>query len=138
VLWGCRLQSDTIAPVSVRNPLPGEQLSPELLSGLAFAPHLDLDWVWLLELDEEPVACCITSPMHGALLLIRVASLPRAPRLWFLMLMRTVFEEAKSRGLKGWLTMMEASRKPEIRLARIARRHGTVRPFEGFMGWGKF
>lgn len=118
---------------------PDELLPAELLSGFIFASAFDPDWVWVIEVEGEGiVACCIASPLHGAVALWRVASLPTAPTMWFRTLLRTLFEDCRARGFTKYFTMLEADHDNEVKLARIAERQGaTVRGWTGYMVSGE-
>lgn len=102
-----------------------DSLPPELLAEFALIEGtLDPEWIWVLETSEGVVAACIGCPMHGILMLLRIAATENAPPLWPRTLLPALLDDAKARGLRGVFTFLDLTRKEERRLARILARSG--------------
>ena len=139
--------------IQVRNLRKGETLPPDLQAhGMAY---LIPEWAWVVEPapptdpiailtapEPIPFALIVGGQVHSWLLLSRVVAsspLPETiPLTWFLEALPQVFDEARSRGCVGFLTLLADNRPEEVRLARIvAGMPGCkILPFQGSMGFG--
>jgi hypothetical protein len=108
--------------IEVRHAYVGE-VPQELLVGFeGFA--IDPEWQWVLVSEGKIVAQLLAANMHGVLLILRVSSLPTAPRGWALTLFRRVLRDCSALGLIGFTTFLADNRPAERRLMRIVSRMG--------------
>lgn len=120
----------------VRHPYVGE-VPPALMAGFE-AWKIDTDWQWVLVYDGKVVAQLLTSNMHGMLYMIRISSLPEAPKGWALRLFRAVIREVRDRGLIGYMVLLCDDTKAQLRLMRIVQRHGGyLEPICGVLAAGR-
>lgn len=96
----------------------------ELLWGLE-AFTIDPHWQWVLVDGDQVKAQMLCVNAHGILMMLRLTALPDAPAAWAVRLFREVLREARSRGCIGFMTFLADSNPQELKLMRIAQRHGS-------------
>lgn len=90
-------------------------------------PMLDHDWCWIVEDDLlRPQAGLLACPAHGAILLLRLAAVPDAPKAAIRHLFRKALNDAKSRGNIGWITLTDPTADSGIQLDSLIRHVGGV------------
>ena len=119
----------------VRHPYVGE-VPAELMAGFEALP-IDSEWQWVLLVDGRIVAQLLAARMHGLLLIMRLTSLPDAPKGWAVRMFRSVMAEARSQGIIGYVTFLSDSQPQERKLMRIVQHSGGMLiPATGAWGFG--
>lgn len=98
---------------------------------LGFKP--DPHWTWVAIKDGEQVGALAGGGLQGMFFLMRLqVAKDKAPHITTLTLLRKAFKCAKQRGLAGVVTMLSVDQVNEVKLGRVAARHGSVFvPFRG-------
>lgn len=128
----------TYLATKVRTLNDGEDYPDSLAMGF-FGPSLQRDWCWLAENDHEALGGLMCSPMHGALLMLRVSVRNGAPRTTLRALLRTAVKVSKKRGLNGYVSLLDPTTEVGRSLFGIVRNVGGVQwPGPLIMVWGRF
>lgn len=102
----------------------GESLPSSIVTGFEIS-GIYPDWCWVIEHDGKIVACCLAMAGHGICFLLRIVATPDAPNYWFVVLLRKVLLDCKTRGCLGFTVYFESPKEEnatltiEQRLARI-------------------
>lgn len=108
----------------VRHLRSGETLPDGLETG--FNGALDPEWTWLAEDSRGIEAVLLAGSFHGLVILGRLVSLRGAPRSAVRALLRTAFREMSEMGYEKFISWVNAEKKSEARVARLAKRGGGV------------
>jgi hypothetical protein len=96
----------------------------ELESGFDLLGQLDPDWVWVLAQDEKIKGVLIASPAHGVAMIWRITVAKDASQMALFKLLRAFLRDARSRGLRGYLTIVSPSSESQKRLTGIFEKAG--------------
>jgi len=122
--------------LEVRHP-EADEVPAALMQGFE-AWKIDRDWQWILVSDGKVMAQLLTSNMHGMLYMMRLTALPEAPYGWALRLLRQAIRDARSRGLLGYIVLLQDSTPEQLCLMRIVQRHqGYLEPITGVLACGR-
>lgn len=100
---------------------------------------LDRSWVWVAHREgHKPEAVLVGAPAHGLVILLRIWKQPGAPSTLVRRLLQQTAQDCIQRGLKGWMCMLDGSRKEELKLAKLSLRFGAQhQPHVGLLAFGK-
>lgn len=96
----------------------------ELEAGFDVLGQLDPDWVWVLEEGTRITGVLVASPAHGTAMLWRISISKQASRVSLVRLLRAFLRDSRSRGIRGYLTVVSLDNKSQSQLARIIERSG--------------
>ena len=109
----------------------------DLNTGMEAYPHVDPDWVWLFQRRDKVVASLFAAPVHGAVFLLRLNAKPGNGSA-IKELLQVAFTSMKKRGYSVFFVFFDATRKEELKLARIAERYGCqLLPYSGYLAIGR-
>ena len=109
--------------VQIRHLYDGE--TPTLLGEFA-GFDLQPAWCWVAEDDQrEVIGVLMGGRLHGMFVLLRLAIAENAPKATALALLRYGFKQARLRGLKGCITLLEPGRPTEYKLGKLLQRMGA-------------
>ena len=109
----------------------------ELDSGMEHYPNIDPDWVWLFQRRGEIVASLFAAPVHGVVFLLRLNAKPNNA-IAIKTLMEAAFKTMRERGFTMFFTFFDATRKEELKLARVAQRYGCqLLAYSGMIAVGR-
>lgn len=109
----------------VRNLRLNENWPEELFMGFE-GPQLQREWCWVVEHNGTVCGGIIGIPAHGMLMLLRVSMRPQAPLVALRALLQKVFYDARLRGLQGYITLLDPTKREGGALL------GLVRSVNGF------
>jgi hypothetical protein len=102
----------------------GETIPATLEAGFELLGHLDRDWIWVLESDRQIKGVLLACPCHGAAFVWRIAIAPELDNVAVLRLLRRFLSDLKQRGVKGYLTIVDAQVATQKRLAGVIEKAG--------------
>jgi hypothetical protein len=103
---------------------PMDVIPAELEAGFDLLGQLDPDWVWVLAQDEKIKGVLIASPAHGVAMIWRITVAKDASQMALFKLLRAFLRDARSRGLRGYLTIVSPSSESQKRLTGIFEKAG--------------
>jgi hypothetical protein len=103
---------------------PGETIPENLEAGFELLVQLDCDWIWVLESDRKIKGVLLACPCHGAAFVWRIAVEPDVDNVGVVRLLRRFLSDLKQRGVKGYLTIVDAQVATQKRLAGVIRKAG--------------
>lgn len=109
-------------PVRIRYLAKNETLPLEFEAGFDQLGQLDPSWVWIAERRGQMTGCIVASPCHGVALIWRLVSLPNSNCL--LPMLRQFMRDCKTRGIKGYMTLIDEKVSEQKQLQRIIERSG--------------
>lgn len=122
--------------IEVRHPYVGE-VPAELIQGFE-AYKIDPEWQWVVVYEGHVVAQLLATNAHGLLHILRITSLPVAPRGWAVALFRRVLDDCLKLKMIGYLTFLGDATRAERRLMRIvSRQGGYLVPVSGVWAAGR-
>lgn len=125
-----------IGQLEIRPRNEGEEVPAELMVGLEPFQIVEL-WQWVVLDDNKIVAQVLTAPAHGVLILLRMMSLPEAPKGWLVLALRRILTNAKALGLIGYMVLLQDSKPQEVKMMRIVQKSGgMLLPFSGVIAVG--
>ena len=82
---------------------------------------LDPEWVWVLEQDEGICGFILASPCHG-IAIIMVVKMKQGFGRFLPRLMRGFMKGCQDRGIKGYMSYVNANNDAQLQLLRIAKK----------------
>ena len=83
--------------------------------------QLDPQWVWVAERHGQIEGCIVASPCHGVALVWRVTALRGGV---LLPLLRQFMRDCRTRGMMGYMTLVDSAVPSQAKLRRIVERNG--------------
>jgi hypothetical protein len=102
----------------------GETIPASLEAGFELLGQLDRDWIWILESQREIKGILLACPCHGAAFIWRIAIEHDVDNVGVVRLLRRFLSDLKKRGVKGYLTIVDAQVATQKRLARVIEKAG--------------
>jgi hypothetical protein len=110
-----------IPTVKARLLQPWEKLSKKFDEPLTKSLSLNSDWIWVAVTEEEIIGFLVACECHGAAFVLRIRMTEQAPVAALLVLLRQFFQDAASRGLKGFVITLDHKSYVERRIGRIMK-----------------
>ncbi len=114
----------------------GETIPTRFDAGFEQLGALDTEWVWVLESCGEMKGVLVAAPCHGTAFIWRVA-VDKGVEPWSIgKLLRRFLADCRSRGLRGYLTIVDVSVPVQAQLQHIVERAGgkTIGDFKLLAG----
>lgn len=89
--------------------------------------QLDYDWIWVVERYGKIEACLVAGPCHGIAFIYRLAMIPGTPAISLLKLMRSAAREAKRRGVRGLILMLDPKQPTQAKLKAMMMKWGGTK-----------
>ena len=103
---------------------PTETIPASLDAGFELLGQLDRDWIWVIAGEGRVKGILLASPCHGAAFIWRLAVEPGLDNVAVVRLLRGFLRDIKSRGLVGYLTIVDAAKPIQKRLQGIIEKAG--------------
>lgn len=107
-------------PLKIRYLASHETLPADFEAGFDQLGQLDPSWVWIAERRGRMIGCIVASPCHGVALIWRVVSKDGC----LLPMLRQFMRDCKTRGLRGYMTLIDEKVKEQKKLQGIIERGG--------------